>query len=96
MGRDQAGHYHYYPFMNLGHFRLYELVDARTRKRLAEFYREGLEVCQRTGSNNPYDAGVPFIWCSNNLMVALATQCSAYRNMTGSDRFQKFSIKQRD
>jgi hypothetical protein len=96
MGREQAGHYQYYPFMNLGHFRLYDLVDAKTKKQLADFYREGIEVCQRAGSNNPYDVGVPFIWCSNNLMVALATQCSAYRSMTRTDRFQKFSTKQRD
>ena len=31
MGKDEAGHYQYYPFMNIGHFRLYNLVDARTK-----------------------------------------------------------------
>jgi hypothetical protein len=96
MGRKEAGHYQYYPFMNLGHFRLYDLVDAKTRKQLADFYREGIETCERAGSDNPFEAGVPFIWCSNNLMVALVTQCSAYRRMTGSHRFVKFSVKQRD
>src|SRR6185295_13602475 len=29
---DKIGHYQYYPFMNLGHFRLFELVDAAERE----------------------------------------------------------------
>jgi endoglucanase len=40
MGKDEAGHYQYYPFMNIGHFRLYDLVVTRTKKQLATFYRE--------------------------------------------------------
>lgn len=96
MGREQAGHYQYYPFMNLGHFRLYDLVDSKTKKMLAGFYRQGIEACVRAGNGNPYGAGVPFIWCSNNLMVALATQCSAYERMTRDQSYQQFSQKQRD
>jgi len=96
MGRAEAGHYQYYPFMNLGHFRLYDLVDTQFKKRLAGYYREGIEHCFQAGAKNPYDAGVPFIWCSNNLMVALATQCAAYQNMTGDARYSEFAAKQRD
>lgn len=96
MGRTEAGHYQYYPFMNLGHFRLYDLVDAQFKKQLAGYYREGIEHCSRAGENNPYGAGVKFIWCSNNLMVALATQCDAYEQMTGDARYSKFAAKQRD
>jgi|ERR1041384_3500027 hypothetical protein len=75
MGKEEAGHYQYYPFMNAGHFRLYDLVDARTKKQLASFYREQIERCVKQSERNPYRIGVPFIWCSNNLLVALATQC---------------------
>lgn len=96
MGRAEAGHYQYYPFMNLGHFRLYDLVDTQFKKQLAGYYREGIEHCSRAGENNPYSAGVPFIWCSNNLMVALATQCEAYQIMTGDTRYSRFAAKQRD
>jgi endoglucanase len=96
MGRAEAGHYQYYPFMNLGHFRLYDLVDTQFKKQLAAYYREGLDRCSRAGENNPYGAGVPFIWCSNNLMVALATQCEAYEQMSGDTRYRKFAAKQRD
>ncbi|MGI9068100.1 MAG: glycoside hydrolase family 9 protein [Pyrinomonadaceae bacterium] len=96
MGRAEAGHYQYYPFMNLGHFRLYDLVDTPFKKRLAGYYREGIEHCFRAGESNPYNAGVPFIWCSNNLVVALATQCDAYQRMTGDARYSAFAAKQRD
>jgi hypothetical protein len=96
MGRAEAGHNQYYPFMNLGHFRLYDLVDTQFKKQLAGYYREGLDSCARAGESNPYGAGVPFIWCSNNLMVALATECEAYETMTGDTRYRRFAARQRD
>jgi endoglucanase len=96
MGKSEAGHYQYYPFMNIGHFRLYELVDTRTKKQLANFYREQIERCVKRGEDNPYRIGVPFIWCSNNLIVALATQCMMYERMTGDTRYRQFALKQRD
>ena len=95
-GKQEAGHYQYYPFMNIGHFRLYDLVDARTKKQLAAFYREGIEQTVKQGETNPYGIGVPFIWCSNNLTVALATQCSLYERMTGDTRYREFCARQTD
>ena len=96
MGKDEAGHYQYYPFMNAGHFRLYDLVDAPTKRQLAAFYREQIERCLKRGDGNPYRIGVPFIWCSNNLVVALATQCLLYERMTGDRRYREFTSKQVD
>jgi hypothetical protein len=96
MGQEQAGHYQYYPFMNLGHFRLYDLVDAEFQKVLAGYYRAGLERCVQAGEKNPYRVGVPFIWCSNNLLTALVTQGLLYERMTGDARYREFTAKQRD
>lgn len=96
MGQEQTGHYQYYPFLNAGHFRLYDLVDQDFQKRLAGYYREGIERCVAVGNRNPYRIGVPFIWCSTNLTVALATQCAFYERMTGEPRFREFAAKQRD
>lgn len=96
MGKEQTGHYQYYPFMNVGHFRLYDLVDRKFQKILAGYYREGIEECMRMAQKNPYRAGVPFIWCSNNLMTALATQCLLYERMTGDTRYCEFASEQRD
>ncbi len=96
MGKEQTGHYQYYPFMNVGHFRLYDLVDRNFKKILAGYYRDGIERCVRAGEKNPYRIGVPFIWCSDNLVVALVTQCLLYERMTGDRRYHAFAVKQRD
>jgi hypothetical protein len=42
------------------------------------------------------DVGVPFIWCSNNLTAALATQVLLYERMTGDARYRDFAVKQID
>jgi endoglucanase len=96
MGRTETKHYQFYPFVNLGHFRLHGLVDAATKATLAGYYRAGIERCVRMGQQNPYGIGVPFIWCSNNLVVALVTQCECYERMTGDARFRGFAARQRD
>lgn len=96
MGKEQTGHYQFYPFVNLGHFRLYDLVDDHFKKILAGYYRDGIERCVRAGEKNPYRVGVPFIWCSDNLVVALVTQCSLYERMTGDMRYHEFAAKQLD
>ena len=96
MGREQAGHYQFYPFMNVGHFRLHGLVERAFARTLAGYYREGLERTLGAGAGNPFGVGVPFIWCSNNLVVALATQAVLYERMTGDARYRAFAARQRD
>jgi hypothetical protein len=96
MGREEAGHYQFYPFMNMGHFRLYDLVKPQIQKELAKYYREGIERCLGAGKSNPYHLGVPFIWCSNNLVVALATQAMLYERMTADKRYRAFASRQTD
>jgi hypothetical protein len=96
IGREKIGHYQYYPFVNVGHFRLYDLADDDLRNKLASYYRQQIEQCVKASEKNPYRVGVPFIWCSNNLTVALATQCAMYQRMTGDTRFRDFAARQRD
>ena len=93
MGKEKTGHYQYYPFMNMGHFRL---ADLDREGSLAGYYRSGIEQCRRAAESNPYRIGVPFIWCSNNLLVALVTQCLLYERMTGDDRYREFAARHRD
>jgi len=69
---------------------------TREARELAGYYRAGLERCLRAGARNPYRAGAPFIWCSNNLTVALATQCLLYERMTGNTRYRAFAAAQHD
>jgi hypothetical protein len=66
--------------------RAWSRAGAAERARLARYYRQGLErVASR--ATNGFRVGIPFIWCSNDLMVSVATQAGFYRRMTGDRRF---------
>jgi hypothetical protein len=89
MGRDTARHYQYYPWHNNGHYELWRQAEGDARQRLARYYRDGLErVVERAG--NGFRIGIPFIWCSNNLMTSFATQAYLYRRMTGDERYREY------
>ncbi|HEX7979207.1 MAG TPA: glycoside hydrolase family 9 protein [Gemmatimonadaceae bacterium] len=88
MGADTARHYQWYPWHNAGHYEAWRHGDASDRAELARYYREGLERIARRATNG-FRAGVPFIWCSNDLMVSVATQAGLYRRMTGDVRFRE-------
>jgi endoglucanase len=96
MGRESAGHYEFYPFMNLGHVALFGLAGPATRRQLARYYEDGLGKAAAQSELNAYRIGVPFIWCSNNLVVALATQGILYERMTGVPRFAALAAAARD
>jgi endoglucanase len=96
IGQERIGHYQFYPFVNVGHFELAPLVEPPLRKRLAGYYREGLEKAARRGASNPYTIGVPFIWCSNNLTVALATLGLLFERLSADGRYRVFTAAHRD
>ncbi|MEZ4776782.1 MAG: glycoside hydrolase family 9 protein [Bacteroidia bacterium] len=96
MGLDTAEHYRYYPFVNVAHYSLYKSVDGPFKDTLAMYYRTGIEQCMARGKKNPFNVGAPFIWCSNNLMVALCTQIILYEDMTGDLQYHDFLLAQRD
>jgi hypothetical protein len=85
-GADTARHYQWYPWHNAGHYEAWSRAGAPERARLAGYYREGLERVARRATNG-FRIGIPFIWCSNDLMVSIATQAGFYRRMTGDRRF---------
>ena len=93
---DSASHYELYPFVNVAHFVLYPLVDSAFQQKLAGYYRAGIEKTIQRGSTNPFDIGVPFIWCSNNLVVSLITQILLYQQMTGDTQYHGYMLAQRD
>lgn len=96
MDKEDAEHYRYYPFVNVGHYALYKHADEETKQQLAEYYREGIEQTVARGKKNAFSIGVPFIWCSNNLSTALITQILLYEEMTGDLQFHDFMLAQRD
>lgn len=89
MGADTARHYEFYPFHNAGHYQLWREGRGTLRARAAGYYRQGLERIASRAPNG-FRVGVPFIWCSNDLMVSVATQALLYRRMTGDARYRVY------
>ena len=88
MQRDSASHYEMYPFVNMGHYALWQAGNSKDKKIAAAYYRENLLKIKANASGNPYGVGHLFIWCSNNLAAAVATQAILYEEMTGETEFR--------
>ena len=80
---DTAGHYESYPFVNLGHF----FMMQNNGEEFAGFYEKGLQLLHDRGKDDPFFNGLPFLWCSNNLVAAAITQARLYREKTGNTAF---------
>jgi hypothetical protein len=96
MDMDSAAHYQKYPFINIGHYALYQVADETVKKEVAEYYKSGIEKNIIRAGKTPFKVGVPFIWCSNNLVTALVSQIILYEKMTGDLSYHGFLLAQRD
>jgi hypothetical protein len=91
MGADTANHYQWFPWHNNGHYELWRHGTPDQKRELAGMYREGLQSVVARAQNG-FRIGIPFIWCSNNLMTSFATQAHLYRRMTGDTRFIEYEF----
>lgn len=89
LGKDTAGHYQWYPFINVGHFELANSSSGDVRKQTIQFYKDGIELVLEKAKGNAFYRGVPFIWCSNNLQAAFAVQCYWYRKLSGDRQYME-------
>ncbi|HAQ19784.1 MAG TPA: cellulase [Prolixibacteraceae bacterium] len=88
MELNRARHYQYYPFVNLGHVLMAQSNDPAIAKQFTGLMKQGLDQLKKYAGNDPFRIGVPFIWCSNNLVVAAATQAKLYRKITGDTSYE--------
>ncbi|MBN1302442.1 MAG: glycoside hydrolase family 9 protein [Melioribacteraceae bacterium] len=88
MGADTAKHYQWYPFINLGHYYL-AYDNGRLNDKFISYLRQGMNMVYERGKNDPFLFGIPFIWCSNNLVAAFITQANLYRKITGDKTFEE-------
>ena len=88
MERDTASHYEMYPYVNMGHYALWEVGSEADKVETAAYFQQNLEKIQARAETNPYGVGHLFIWCSNNLAAAVATQAMLYEEMTGSKKYR--------
>lgn len=96
MGADTAKHYQWYPFLNLGHYYLASSYKQDVSRLFKNYLRQGIENVWQKGKSNAFLFGVPFIWCSNNLVVAILTQCHLYNEMTKDDSYLEMEASLRD
>ncbi|MBL9161532.1 MAG: glycoside hydrolase family 9 protein [Planctomycetaceae bacterium] len=96
MGADRHGHYEYFPYVNLAHWRLYPQAGPEDQRKIAGYYREGLERIRLRAEQNPYRLGTPLVWCSTNDVTALATQAALYEQMTGDVTYRQLGAEARD
>lgn len=96
MARDTMMHYQKYPFMNAGHFSLYQVAPDSVKAELAAWYRANIEKVLTRAQTNAYQIGVPFLWCSNNLMVNFITQVLLYEKMTADTQYHAAMLLHRD
>lgn len=94
--KDTTAHYQRYPFLNIAHYALYDLVDDGFKKKLAGYYKTGIEQTLIRANKNVFHHGVPFIWCSNNLTVDLTLQILLYEKMTGDLQYHSYALAMRD
>ncbi len=87
MELHRARHYQYYPFVNLGHAWLAQSDDSGTSAEFVALMKQGLEDIRRFAGDDPFRIGIPFQWCSNNFIVAAATQARLYREISGDRSF---------
>lgn len=96
MGSDTARHYQWYPFVNLGHYYLASSDNKKISKEFISYMREGLERIYQRGKSNPFQFGIPFIWCSNNLVSAALTQARLYHQLTNDNKYLEMEAALRD
>ena len=96
MGADSARHYQWYPFMNMGHYRIATNFGGKVSAEFIRNMRSGIQRVYERGKDHPFMFGIPGIWCSNNLTSAMLTQCILYRELTGDTTYQEMEGALRD
>ncbi|MDL2303258.1 glycoside hydrolase family 9 protein, partial [Dysgonomonas sp. OttesenSCG-928-D17] len=98
MELGRARHYQFYPFVNLGHFYLANGKDEAMSKKYQGFMKMGLDCLFNRAKQNddPFLNGVPFIWCSNNLVTAAATHAQLYYQASGDETYLEMEAALRD
>ena len=96
MGADTARHYQWYPFINLGHFWLASSGKENVSQRFISYMKKGIDRVYKRGEDNPFLIGIPFIWCSNNLVSAMVTQCHLYTQLSKDSSYAEMEAALRD
>jgi len=96
IGSDTARHYQWYPFVNMGHPAIAKQQKNQNESEFAGYMKKGLDLTELKAEKNPFHVGIPFIWCSNNLVAAIITQAHLYSEITGDSSYAELEAAHRD
>lgn len=98
MELGRARHYQFYPFVNIGHFYLAKSSDKAIGEKYQSYMKMGLETLAKRARefDDPFLFGVPFAWCSNNLVTAAITHARLYNEVTGDETYIELEAALRD
>jgi hypothetical protein len=98
MELGRARHYQFYPFINLGHYYLARSENQTVGEKYTNYMKKGLELLKKRADeySDPFLNGVPFIWCSNNLVTAAVTHSMLYNEVSGDATFLEMEAALRD
>lgn len=96
IGKDTARHYQWYPFVNLAHYFIAINSDQKTKKEIINYIKSGLGLIRQKAVSNPFRIGIPFIWCSNNLISSILTQFRIYYELSGDKSYLELEAAHRD
>lgn len=96
MGNDTARHYQWYPFINMGHPAIAREEKIENESEFASYMKKGLYLTGIKAAKNPFQVGVPFIWCSNNFVAGILTQAHLYTEITGDSTYAYLEAAHRD
>jgi len=96
IGSDTARHYEWYPFVNMGHPAIALQQKTQNETEFTDYMKKGLDRTELKARRNPFHIGIPFIWCSNNLIAAIITQAHLYAEITGDNSYAELEAAHRD
>ncbi|HEX2975094.1 MAG TPA: glycoside hydrolase family 9 protein, partial [Bacteroidales bacterium] len=96
IGSDTARHYQWYPFVNMGHPGIAMQEKLLNGSEFTGYMKKGIELTRAKAEKNPFLVGVPFIWCSNNLVAGILTQMHLYTGISSDSAFMELEAAHRD
>jgi peptidoglycan/xylan/chitin deacetylase (PgdA/CDA1 family) len=98
MELGRARHYQFYPFVNLGHYYLALSPDKAISSKYTAYMKLGLDCLAKRAADfgDPFLNGVPFAWCSNNLVTAAITYARLYQQVSGDNSYAEMEAALRD
>jgi endoglucanase len=76
-----------WPQQEAGYYKSFAENFYKNKDTIVNFYKKGIQLIWNKAGQNAFYRGIPFIWCSNNLVVSFTIQCYWYKQLTADKTF---------